>query len=147
VAGAGLLAGALDLTFAFVWYGLQGAAPARILRGIASGVLGPGAFTLGPWTVALGAALHFGIALAAAFIFYGASRRLALLNRRPLLAGAGYGVAVYLVMHFVVLPLSRVHFRIPGLRDVIGELFSHVFFFGMVIALGAARASRATRAA
>ena len=55
-------------------------------------------------------------------------------------------MVVYLVMHFVVLPLSRVHFRVPGLRDVIGELFSHVFFFGMVIALGAARANRVARA-
>ena len=116
VALVGLLAGAFDITFAFIFYSRQGANPARILRGIASGVLGPSAFTLGTWTLALGAALHFFIAVCAAFVFYFASRRL------------------------VVLPLSRIPFRLPTLHNVIGELFSHIFLFGMVIALGVARA-------
>ena len=100
VALAGLLAGAFDITFAFIFYSRQGVNPARILRGIASGVLGSGAFTLGTWTVALGAALHFFIAVCAAFV-------------------------------------------LPTLHNVIGELFSHIFLFGMVIALGVARASSA----
>jgi hypothetical protein len=142
VALAGLLAGAFDITFAFIFYSRQGANPALILRGIASGVLGPGAFTLGTWTIALGAALHFFIAVCAALVFYFASRPLAVLTRRPLLCGAAFGVAMYIAMHFIVLPLSRVHFRLPTLHNVIGELFSHIFLFGMVIALGVARASR-----
>jgi len=79
----------------------------------------------------------------AAFVFYFASRRLAVLTRRPLLCGAAFGVAMYAAMHFIVLPLSRIHFRLPTLHNVIGELFSHVFLFGMVIALGVARASSA----
>lgn len=141
VALAGLFAGALDITFAFVFYGRQGVSPALILRGIASGVLGPSAFTLGTWTLALGAVLHFFIALCAAFVFYFASQRLAILTRRPLAGGALFGVAMYFAMHFVVLPLSRVHFRLPTLHNVIGELCSHVFLFGMVIALGVARAA------
>jgi hypothetical protein len=139
---AGLLAGAFDITFAFVFYGVQGASPALILRGIASGVLGADAFTAGGWSVALGAALHFFIAVSAAFIFWHASRRLTVLTRRPLVCGAAFGVAVYVVMHFIVLPLSRVHFHVPSLHDAIGELFSHIVLFGMVIALGAARAQR-----
>jgi uncharacterized membrane protein YagU involved in acid resistance len=140
---AGLLAGALDISFAFVFYGLEGASPALVLRVIASGVLGAEAFTAGGWSVALGAALHFLIAIGAAFIFWYASRRLTVLTRRPLLCGAAYGIAVYLVMHFIVLPLSRVHFQLPSLHDAIGELFSHIVLFGMVIALGAVRAQRA----
>ena len=137
---AGVLAGAFDLTFAFVFYGRQGVSPERILRFIASGVLGPAAFTLGSWTVALGATLHFVIALCAAFVFYLASRRLPVLTRRPLWSGAAFGVAMYLAMHFIVVPLSRIHFRLPTLSSVIGELFSHILLFGMVIALGVARA-------
>lgn len=143
VAIAGLLAGTFDISFAFIFYGRQGVDPASLLRGIASGVLGHGAFTLGSWTIALGAALHFFIALCAAFIFWLASRRLPLLTRRPLLCGAAFGVAMYVAMHFIVLPLSRVHFRFPSLHNVIGELFSHIVLFGMVIALGVARARRA----
>jgi uncharacterized membrane protein YagU involved in acid resistance len=140
VALSGLLAAALDLLFAFIFYGYQGAGPQIILRSIASGVLGPAAFTTGNWTLLLGAALHFFIAQCAAFVFYFASRRLTLLTRRPLASGAAFGVAMYLFMHSVVLPLSRVHHRVMPLSDVIGELFSHIFLFGIVIALGVARA-------
>jgi uncharacterized membrane protein YagU involved in acid resistance len=141
VALSGLLAGALDLLFAFVFYGYQGAGPRIILRSIASGVLGPAAFTTGSWTLLLGAALHFFIAGCAAFVFYFASRRLTLLTRRPLASGAAFGVAMYVFMHAVVLPLSRVQHRVMPLSDVIGELFSHIFLFGIVIALGVARAA------
>ena len=139
VAVAGLLAAGFDIAFALVFYGRQGVAPARLLQGIASGVLGPSAFTLATWTVALGAALHFFIALCAAFIYWGASRRFSVLTRGPLVSGAAFGVAMYVAMHFIVLPLSRVHFRLPSLHNVLGELFSHIVLFGMVIALGVAR--------
>jgi hypothetical protein len=144
VAVAGLLAGALDLTFAFIFYGVRvGIDPASILRGIASGLLGPAAFTMGSAVVALGALLHFGISVCAAFVFYAASRSLTILTRRPLPSGAAFGVAMYLAMHFIVIPLSRIPFHLPKLPSVIGELCSHVFLFGMVIALGVARARRA----
>ena len=33
-----------------------------------------------------------------------------------------------------MIPLSRLPFRLPALHNVIGELFSHVFLFGIVIA-------------
>jgi hypothetical protein len=139
VALAGFLAGAFDLTFALVFYGYQGVAPGRLLRGIAAGVLGPNAFTVGLWAAVLGAALHFAIAGCAAFLFYAASRRLSVLSRHWVLCGAGFGVAMYFAMHFVVIPLSRLHFRVPAPHNVVGELFSHVFLFGMVIAFGVAR--------
>lgn len=91
----------------------------------------------------LGAALHFFIAVCAAFAFYLASRYLTVLVRHPLPCGAVFGVAMYVFMHSVVLPLSRVHHRVVPLANVIGELFSHIFLFGIVIALGVARAAGA----
>jgi hypothetical protein len=147
VALAGCLAAALDLTFAFIFYGYQGVAPGRLLRGIAAGVLGRSALSAGPGSAVLGAALHFAIAGCAAFIFYAASRRLSVLRRHWVLCGAGFGVAMYLAMHFVVIPLSRLPFRVPALHNVIGELFSHVFLFGIVIAWGAAHARAAAERA
>lgn len=143
VALSGLLGGALDLVFAFIFYGYQGAAPPLILRSIASGLLGPEAFGAGAWVPPLGAALHFFIAVCAAFAFYLASRYLTVLVRHPLPCGAVFGVAMYVFMHSVVLPLSRVHHRVMPLANVIGELFSHIFLFGIVIALGVARAAGA----
>jgi uncharacterized membrane protein YagU involved in acid resistance len=147
VAVAGLLAGALDLTFAFIFYSFQGATPPGILRGIASGLLGhDAALAAGSAPVALGAFMHFFIAVSAAFVFYAASRRFPLLVRRPVISGAAFGVAVYLFMHLVVIPLSRIPFRVPSVHNVVGELCSHIFLFGIVIALGAARASRGSPA-
>ncbi len=143
VVGAALLAAALDLTFAFVFYRFQGATPAGILRGIAAGLIGrEAARGGGAWVLVLGAASHFLIAGCAALAYYLASRRWPALVRHWALGGAAFGVAMYLVMHFVVLPLSRLTFHLPSLPNVIGELFSHIFLFGMVIAYGVARASR-----
>jgi hypothetical protein len=141
--GAILLAAALDLTFAFVFYGFQGATAARILRGIAAGLIGrEQALAAGSWVVVLGAALHFLMAGCAAYVFYLATRRWPVLARRWALGGTAFGVAMYLVMHFIVIPLSRLTFHLPSLPNVVGELFSHVFLFGMVIAYGVARANR-----
>jgi hypothetical protein len=142
VLAAGLVAGAFDITFAFIFYGQQGASPARILRTIASGVLGHDALTAGSWVVALGAALHFFIAVCAAFVYWLASGKLTVLIRRPFLCGGLFGVAMYLFMHCVVLPLSQIGFHMPSVHNIVGELFSHIFLFGMVIAVGAARAAR-----
>ena len=140
VALSGLAGGALDLLFAFLYYGHQGAGPGVILRSIASGILGADAFRAGAWVLPLGAALHFLIAVCAAFVYYLASPSFPVLVRRPVACGAAFGVAVYVFMHQLVLPLSRVHHRVMPLADVIGELFSHIFLFGIVIALGVSRA-------
>lgn len=141
---AGLLAGALDLTFAFVFYGHQGATPTRILRGIAAGLIGrDAALGAGTAPVLLGLILHFSIAVCAALVFYRASATLTVLARRPLISGALFGVAVYCFMHFIVIPLSRIPFHLQSLPNAIAELCSHVFLFGIVIALGVARARRA----
>ena len=106
---AGLLCGVLDITAAFLTWGIQGIAPVRILQGIASGLLGAKSFGGGMETAALGGALHFLIAFAAAGAFYLASRKLDVLTRRPILSGVLYGVGVYIFMYWLVIPLS--HFR------------------------------------
>ncbi len=141
---AGLLAATFDLSFAFIFYGMHGATPAGILTFIASGLVGPAAKTMGVWSVVLGALLHYSICVCAAFFYLLVSRYFQLLIRQPLACGAAFGVGMYLFMNFVVIPLSRIPFHTPPLRSVIGELFSHVFLVGMVIAVGVARASRAS---
>jgi hypothetical protein len=142
VLSGGLVAGALDLCFAFLFYGPQGATPVRILQFIASGVLGRGSFQLGLSSAALGAGLHFFISLCAAGIYYLASLRWTLLTRRVIVAGAAFGVLVFLAMHFVVVPLSAVKSGPLKAVNVIGELCSHAFLFGMPIAYAAALAAR-----
>ena len=135
ILAAGLLAGVLDITAAFIVYGLRGASPLRILQSIASGLMGAAAFQGGAGTAALGALLHFFIATVAAAVYYVASRRLRILIERPVLSGVLYGVAVYVFMNYVVLPLSAVAKRpfVPSLAAVI--VVVHMLCVGLPIAL------------
>ena len=65
----GLIAGALDLTSAFITFGWG------VPRAIAGGLLGPTALHGGTGTFVLGVLLHFFIACSAAAIYYAASLR------------------------------------------------------------------------
>jgi hypothetical protein len=122
---AGLLAGVLDITAAFVTWAPQGVPPVRILQGIASGLLGLQAFKEGIQTAVLGGALHFLIAFSAAAVF---------MMRRPILSGALYGVCVYLVMYWIVMPLSRFHPAQTITRSIIA-IVTHMICVGLPISL------------
>jgi hypothetical protein len=103
---AGLLAGTLDITAAFIQFGLRGVSPGRILQGVASGLLGAHSYQGGSRTVVLGGLLHFVIAFSAAGAYYAVSRRVSFLTNRPIVAGLLYGPIVYAFMNGVVVPLS-----------------------------------------
>lgn len=141
VLAGGLLGGALDLTFAFLFYGPSGATPVRILQFIASGVLGPGSFQMGLESAALGAFFHFFISLCAAAVYYAASLRFSFLTRRVLVSAIVFGILVFLTMRFVVVPLSAVKSGHMKIGSIIGELCSHMFLFALPIAYAASRAA------
>ena len=132
----GLLAGALDLAAACVNSGLSGVSPVRVLQAIASGLLGAESYAGGAATAALGFFLHFVIAFGATVVFYAASRRLKFLTDHAVASGVLYGIAVYLFMSFVVLPLSSFTGKPPSaaLPIAVG-LFIHILFVGLPIAL------------
>ena len=139
---SGLIAGALDISAAFVTGALRGVRPGRILQGIASGLLGPSAFQGGAGTVALGGVLHFFIAFSAATVFYLASRKLEFLGQRAVLSGAAYGVAVYAVMYWVVVPLSAIGRRPFSWPATVIAIVTHIFCVGLPISLIVKRFSR-----
>ena len=132
----GTLCGLLDITAAFVVYGgFYGVNPLLILKGIASGILGPRAFDGGYPVALLGLFLHFFIAYTAAFVYVQLSRWVSLLGQYVYVSGALYGVAVYFFMGYVVVPLSahsKGHFSFKGM--VIGLLI-HVICVGLPIAV------------
>lgn len=134
VLNAGALAAALDLLFAFVWYGVRnGISPLRILQTIGSGILGPASFDGGLASAALGFFCHFFILIVAAWWFFMAAKRMPQLTRHAFMAGIAYGIAIYLVMNFVVVPLSNApHFKRSAI-NTIAELGSHLFFVGLSI--------------
>jgi uncharacterized membrane protein YagU involved in acid resistance len=141
----GLIAGVLDGLDAIVFFGATaGATPARIFQHIASGLLGPASFQGGWRTVALGVVLHFFIATGAATVYYLVSLRLPVLFRKPLLYGPAFGLVVFYVMYYVVVPLSAVRNKTKpiGAFELLDELVAHAFFVGLPIALAAHRSAR-----
>ena len=134
---AGLLAGSLDITAAFVVGGLKGRSPVSVLQGIAGGLLGTSSFRGGLATAALGALFHFLIATTAAAVFYLASRKLKFLVKQAIPSGLLYGVAVYIFMYYFVLPISAYHTKIalPTITRLIRDVAVHMFMVGLPISL------------
>jgi len=133
----GLIAGAFDASWAFYDYGWN------MPRGIAGGLLGPGARNGGAATWILGLFLHFFIACSAAAVYYAASRKLTYLRDSPIVCGIFFGIAIYLVMNLVVLPLSAYHTSAPFPQAAMRKgLLIHMLFIGLPIALSVRRFSR-----
>ncbi len=131
----GILAGAIDLTYAFTYYGLQGIAPTRILQSIASGLLGMAAFDHTFPAALIGFVAHFTILIAAAAMYYAASRWLSVLTQYAYLSGMAFGVAIYCTMNFIVLPLSAApHFK-SSLAQTASDFAVHMLLLGPAIAL------------
>jgi len=133
----GLFAGTLDLMQACILFGL------KVPFAIAGGLLGERAFQGGAAIYVLGVLLHFFIAFSVTAIYYGASRRLTFLTEHPLVCGLFFGMAVELVMSYVVLPLSALHDRGPyRLHDVLQGLIVHMFVIGLPVAYSVRRFGR-----
>lgn len=145
VVWAGLLVGVLDGLDAVVYFGLaSGIRPGSIFRYICSGLLGREVCHTAWYSVALGVALHFVVALGAAAVFSAASLWIPALLRKPFLWGPVYGICVYLFMSFVVVPLSLVP-KSSGsfvIADLVNELFAHTILVGLPIALIVSHSSR-----
>ena len=146
----GLIAGVLDGLDAVLFYNWSfQVPPALLFQHIASGLLGRQSFQLGWYTVALGVACHLTIALGAAAVFYAISLALPVLFRKPFVFGPAFGIAVYLVMHYGVVPLSAITKRTvpPTHLELADQLFTHMFFVGLPIALMARKSARPRRPA
>ena len=134
IALAGLIAGILDITSAFVIAGIKGTGSIRMLQGIASGLLGQRSFEGGMATAGLGLAIHFLIAFTAAAVFYAASRKLSSLTEHAVLSGSLYGIAVYIFMYWILVPLVFPIAHHSMSRDVTAVII-HIALIGLPIAL------------
>ncbi len=139
----GLVGGALDLLFAVVFGAARGVAAGRVLQSVASGLLGSAAYDGGTATALLGVACHGVLSLGWAALLAATCVRIPRLLRHPVWTGVAFGAVVFLAMRLVVLSLSAypapVAFR--PLASTL-DFASHLFLFGVPIALALARAER-----
>jgi uncharacterized membrane protein YagU involved in acid resistance len=101
------------------------------------------AVTGGMRTALIGLAIHFCIAFVVVTIYHLAATRIRALSEQPFVMGAFYGLAVYAVMNFAVLPMTASGPpRLAPWIVVANGLFAHVFCVGIPTALTAGRESR-----
>jgi hypothetical protein len=141
IAVGGFTAGLFDLISALIIYGWG------VPRGIASGLLGTKALHGGTGTWVLGVFLHFFIAFSAATIYVLASRKLDFLRTNYIVCGLFYGIAIFLVMNLVVLPLSAVPFPVGPfpVRGLIRGILIHMLIIGLPISVSLRLLSQETQ--
>ena len=107
---AGLVAGTLDIVAACIQFYLKtGKSPSIVLKYIASGVFGRQlAYSSGWSMVAWGLFFHFFIAIVFAALFGWMYKRWLWISRNIILSGVLYGIFVWAVMNFAIVPLSKI---------------------------------------
>lgn len=132
-----LVCGTLDILDAIVFYRVRSAvSPERVLQSVASGLLGRAAFTGGVGTAVVGLVVHFCVTTAWVALFVLVAQRVRWIFRQAVVAGALYGLVVYGVMNYVVLPLTR---RPPS-KAMTGVVLANavaalVLFIGVAVGL------------
>jgi len=140
----GLVVGVLDISSAFVIWWTRGVGARRGLQGIAAGLLGSHAFDGELATAGLGLALHFFVAFVVVTVFYLASRKLRFLTMHPIVSGVLYGIGVYIVMYWFVLPTTFPTFRHRLWNELLAVAI-HISLIGLPCALIVSRCSQQTR--
>jgi uncharacterized membrane protein YagU involved in acid resistance len=137
-----LIAATCDISYATGFsYLYRKTPPSRILQSVASGLLGTDAYQGGAATAALGLGLHYLNALLITCIFFAIASQMPALVKRPILTGLVFGVGIYVVMNYVVIPLSRIGPRpTPPAPIWVSGLIVHMCFIGVPIVLAARRA-------
>jgi len=132
-----LIAGTLDIADALIFYSFRGVPALGILRFIAGCLVGVSALHGGLGMAALGLAIHYTITLFWATLFLLAASRLTFLTRRAIFSGLCYGAIIYVLMNFVVLPLTRLPPRTHHLAPavLINGVLALLLFMGLPIAL------------
>jgi len=140
----GLVIALADMAFAItVWFSWTAAGFVKVFQTIAVGVLGKASYDGGVGSALLGAALHLFMATLFVAAFTWVAQRNRALLRRPFVMGPAYGVLLYVVMNFVVMPLSRVGAS-PSFNHldwITWSVIAHMVF-GTVCVLCARRALR-----
>jgi hypothetical protein len=142
IAMATLVAGTLDILFAILLSLYFGRDPMDMLRYVASGPFPPATEWGGAGSV-LGLIVHFTLMAIMATVFAIGLRRWPAFLSRPLQAGVVYGLATYVVMNWIVVPL-RFHTPLPPRTiSIATQLFAHIVLVGIPMAMIAARTQRA----
>ena len=141
----GIIIGLLHLTIQ-TWLVLSvfGKNPfSSVLQFIASGILGTAAFEGGNATALLGLFLHFAICFVISGVFILSANRILLLRRYAIIGSLLYGFGVFIVLNFIVLPLSAAPALPPPASPLLIEIIlEHIFLIGLPLGILVRRTTR-----
>jgi hypothetical protein len=107
-----------------------------VLQYFASGALGNAAFGGGLASALLGLLFHFVISFVIAAVFILSAERIPLLRRYIIIGSLLYGIGVFIVMNFIVLPLSAAPtLPPPTLFQLIELIIEHVLVIGLPLGI------------
>ncbi|HEY4146911.1 hypothetical protein [Pinirhizobacter sp.] len=132
---AGTVAAIVEIVPALPIQQSFGVTPIEVFQSIASGIEGRAAFDGGMRSAVFGMILHWVISLAFAAAWVAVVSRSATLSRHFALWGIVYGLVAYVVMNWIVLPLSAAPFgttHVPWRMAM--SISFHLFLFGLPIA-------------
>jgi len=136
----GVCVGTLDGLAATMNAGIKGVGPDKVFHYIASGLIGPDlSYNGGAATVVLGLLLHFAIAFGVVAIFLLLGRSFPSLPRRAAISGAVYGVVVYFVMSYLIVPLSAASSLPFSFSGMVTGIAIHISAVGLPTAIIAQR--------
>jgi hypothetical protein len=116
-----------------------------VLQTVASGPFG-NEIAGSPAGASLGLVVHFAIMAIMVAVYVLAASRIPALNRYWWIAGPIYGVGLWLVMYWVVMPLRWESYQTPSEAvPILKQLISHCLLTGLPIAWITARSQRAIR--
>jgi hypothetical protein len=145
IAIASAISGTLDILFAMILTVAFGREVPNMLRYVASGPF-PAATGMGIAGAWLGLIVHFALmAVMATALMVAVSHR-PRLARNPIILGIAYGLATYVVMNIIVVPLRFGTPLPPKTLSIVTQLFAHIVLVGIPMAL-IARRYLGTRAA
>ena len=129
----GFIAGTIDIGAACL---ITGRDAIFILHVIAGGLIGKtAAFAGGNETAALGLLLQWGMAILIAAIYVLASRAVPLLARLWIAGGLAYGIGVFFVMNYVVVPLSAYRHMPQFTPQGFAKNMAAMLLFGLIVAV------------
>jgi hypothetical protein len=134
----GLLIGILHLSIQswFVYSVLEKNPFISVLQYVASGAMGNAAFAGGPATALLGLVLEFIMTTIIAGVFILSADRIPLLRRHVVIGSLLYGFGVFIVMNFIVLPLSAAPtLPAPPMWLFIEIILEHILLIGLPLGL------------
>jgi hypothetical protein len=135
----GFLVGTLDMLFALIMaYTKNGVTPDKVLRYISSGAFGKHAYSGGGEMILAGLFFHYLIANSFTILFFSLYEKLNFRSVNKTVLGILFGIAVWMVMNLLVIPLSKIPSRPLELKGMLQSAGILIIAIGLPLSFIAA---------